>query len=69
MRDAQRLLGEVPHLPREERAEIAAQLIESLKGDRDVDADAARATEIERRCAALDAVRPSPPTGTMSAGR
>ena len=41
-----------------ERAEIAARLIESLDVDTSADADEideAWATEIERRCAALDA--------------
>ena len=55
---ADRILQDALGLSDEERAEIAARLIESLDTDVNVDADAleeAWATEIERRCAALDA--------------
>lgn len=54
-KDAEQLLDEVLRLSEQERAEIAARLIESLERDTDPDVDAAWAVEIERRCAALDA--------------
>ncbi len=50
----QRLLEEALDLSETERAELAAKLIASLEGPADEDVDAAWATEIERRCAALD---------------
>ncbi len=53
-----RVLQDALALPEQERAEIAARLIESLDVARDGDAaevEAAWAAEIERRCAALDA--------------
>ena len=50
----ERLLAEALDLPETERADLAARLIESLDGAADADVDAAWATEIERRCAALD---------------
>ena len=49
------LLDEALCLPKEDRAEIAVKLIESLDGNPDDDVDATWAQEIERRCAALDA--------------
>lgn len=54
---AKRILQEALNLSEQERAEIAARLIESLDA-RDRDAagvEEAWAAEIERRCAALDA--------------
>jgi len=54
-KNAEQLLGEALRLPEDERAEIAARLIESLEREVDPDVDAAWAAEIERRCAALDA--------------
>ncbi len=53
-----RVLQDALALPEQERAKIAARLIESLDVARDGDAaevEAAWAAEIERRCAALDA--------------
>jgi len=50
----QRLLDEALDLPDNERAELAARLIESLDAADEDDVDAAWAAEIERRCAALD---------------
>ncbi|HEX7407881.1 MAG TPA: addiction module protein [Candidatus Binatia bacterium] len=55
---ADRILQDALGLSEQERAEIAARLIESLDIARDGDAaeiEEAWATEIERRCAALDA--------------
>jgi putative addiction module component (TIGR02574 family) len=55
---ADRVLRDALGLSEQERAEIAARLIESLDVVRDGDAAAveeAWAAEIERRCAALDA--------------
>ena len=62
---ADRLLQDALALPEQERAEIAARLIESLDVGPEGEAaevEAAWAAEIERRCAALDAGR----TGTAS---
>jgi putative addiction module component (TIGR02574 family) len=50
-----KVLRDVLALPENERAEVAARLIESLDGASDADVDEAWAAEIERRCAALDA--------------
>lgn len=50
-----KVLRGVLALPEDERAEIAARLIESLDGGLDACVDEAWATEIERRCVALDA--------------
>jgi putative addiction module component (TIGR02574 family) len=55
---ADRVLQDALGLSEQERAEIAARLIESLDVGRDGEAaevEAAWAAEIERRCAALDA--------------
>jgi putative addiction module component (TIGR02574 family) len=55
---ADRILQDALGLSEQERAEIAARLIESLDIARDGDAaeiEEAWAAEIERRCAALDA--------------
>jgi len=49
------LLDEALCLPKEDRAEIAVKLIESLDGNPDDDVDTTWAQEIERRCAAVDA--------------
>ena len=46
---AQKVLDEALQLDLVERAEIAAELIASLDGERDDDAEAAWAAEIERR--------------------
>jgi len=48
---AKKLLHEALGLPREERAELAAELIASLDGPADPDAEQAWAAEIERRAA------------------
>ena len=50
-----RILQDVLALPEQERAEIAARLIESLDNGAEAGVDEAWAAEIERRCAALDA--------------
>lgn len=50
-----KVLQDVLALPENERAEIAARLIESLDGGTDAGVDEAWAAEIERRCVALDA--------------
>ena len=49
------MLEEALQLPLPERAELAADLLASLDGEPDEDVEAAWATEIERRCAAVDA--------------
>jgi putative addiction module component (TIGR02574 family) len=54
MRDTEALLAEVLELPEPARAELAAQILESLDGPPDTDVDEAWAFEIERRCAAVD---------------
>ena len=51
---AERLLDEALQLSEADRADLAARLIQSLDADTDADVDSAWATEIERRCAALD---------------
>jgi putative addiction module component (TIGR02574 family) len=50
-----KILQDVLALPEDERAEIAAQLIESLDASPEAGVDEAWAAEIERRCALLDA--------------
>jgi putative addiction module component (TIGR02574 family) len=50
-----KILQDILALPENERAEIAARLIESLDKGADAGVDEAWAAEIERRCAALDA--------------
>jgi len=51
----EKILQDALNLPTEERAEVAARLIESLEEARDPDIDAAWAAEVERRCKAIDA--------------
>ena len=51
----EKILQDALNLPEEERAEVAARLIESLEDPMDPDLDEAWAAEIERRCVALDA--------------
>ena len=46
---AQKVLGEALDLTDEERAEVALELVASLDGPRDADAEDAWVTEIERR--------------------
>jgi len=48
-RTAQRVLDEALQLDLSDRAEVAAQLLASLDGEPDQDAEAAWAAEIERR--------------------
>lgn len=55
MIDTTALLEQALSLPENERAKIAARLLESLDEEIQTDIDAAWATEIERRCAAVDA--------------
>lgn len=50
-----KILEDVLGLPTEERAEIAARLIESLDNEIESGVDEAWASEIQRRCATLDA--------------
>ena len=52
--EAEKLLTIALELPEEQRAEIAARLLESLDHSDDEGVDEAWAKEIERRCAALD---------------
>ena len=47
--DGKRILQEALALPTEERARIAVDLIASIDGEPDADAEAAWAEEIERR--------------------
>lgn len=46
---AKKLLSQALRLPLDERAQLAADLIASIDGEADKDADAAWAAEIERR--------------------
>jgi len=54
MRDSEALLAELLELPKRERAEFAARLLDSLETPADDDVDEAWAREIERRAAAVD---------------
>lgn len=58
---ATRLLQSALSLPEQDRAALAAALIESLDGPADPDAEAAWAEEIRRRVAELDAGAPTIP--------
>ncbi len=49
------VLAELFRLPPEERAKLALELIRSLDGEAEADADEAWAAEIERRGAEVDA--------------
>ena len=53
--DSKQLLVEALHLPDEERAALASELIGSLDRDVDADAEAAWAIEIRARLARVDA--------------
>jgi putative addiction module component (TIGR02574 family) len=55
MIDTTTLLEQALSLPEHERAKLASRLLESLDEEVQSDVDAAWATEIERRCAAVDA--------------
>lgn len=55
MIDTAALLEQVLTLPEHERAKLATRLLESLDEEAQSDIDAAWATEIEQRCAAVDA--------------
>ena len=54
MRDTATLLSEVLDLPEQDRAEVAARILESLEETQDADVDEAWARELERRSAAVD---------------
>jgi putative addiction module component (TIGR02574 family) len=54
MRPAERLLAEVLDLPEQDRAEVAARILQSLEEIPEADIDEAWASELERRCAAVD---------------
>ena len=51
----ERILEDALALPDDQRAELAVRLLQSLDLEVDPDAEEAWVTEIERRCAALDA--------------
>ncbi|HUR83348.1 MAG TPA: addiction module protein [Thermoanaerobaculia bacterium] len=55
MIDTTTLLEQALSLPENERAKMAARLLESLDDEAQRDVDAAWAAEIEQRCAAVDA--------------
>ena len=54
MRDAEKLLAEVLELPPQDRADVAARILESLEEVPDADVDEAWALELERRSRAVD---------------
>src|SRR3954463_10917361 len=54
MRDTEQLVAEVLDLPEQDRAEVAARILESLEETQDADVDEAWARELERRGAAVD---------------
>ena len=51
----ERIIEDVLLLPEDQRAELAVRLLQSLDREIDPDAEETWATEIERRCAAVDA--------------
>jgi len=51
----ERIFEDVLSLPEDQRAELAVRLLQSLDREIDPDAEQAWVTEIERRCAAVDA--------------
>jgi len=55
MTESEKLLMKALRLPEHDRAELARRLLESLDEERTDDIDDAWLTEIERRCAAVDA--------------
>jgi putative addiction module component (TIGR02574 family) len=55
MSESEELLSKALRLPEHDRAELARRLLESLDADRSDDVNEAWLTEIERRCAAVDA--------------
>ena len=54
MRNTETLLAEVLDLPEQDRAEVAARILESLEETQDAGVDEAWARELERRAAAVD---------------
>ena len=54
MRDKEQILAEVLDLPEQDRAEVAARILESLEDIHDHGVDEAWARELERRGAAVD---------------
>ena len=54
MRDKEQILAEVLDLPEDDRADIAARILESLEDIHDHGADEAWSRELERRSAAVD---------------
>jgi putative addiction module component (TIGR02574 family) len=54
MRDKEQILAEVLDLPEQDRAEVAARILESLEDIHDHGVDEAWARELERRSAAVD---------------
>jgi putative addiction module component (TIGR02574 family) len=54
MRNTETLLAEVLDLPEQDRAEVAARILESLEESQDDGVDEAWARELERRAAAVD---------------
>jgi putative addiction module component (TIGR02574 family) len=55
MSESDELFNQALRLPEHDRAELARRLLESLDAGRNDDVDDAWLTEIERRCAAVDA--------------
>ena len=63
------VLADALRLDEQARAELAAELLASLDGPADPDAESQWATEIERRVATIESVRPpSSPGMTSGAG-
>ena len=54
-RKIEELYQEASHLPDNDRAELAAMLLDSLEGEPDPEVEAAWAEEIERRVRQIDA--------------
>jgi putative addiction module component (TIGR02574 family) len=54
MRDTEELLAEVLELPKQDRAEVAARILQSLEEVSETNVDDAWARELEQRSAAVD---------------
>jgi putative addiction module component (TIGR02574 family) len=54
MRDTDKLLAEVLELPLQDRADVAARILESLDGAGETDVDDAWVRELERRAQLVD---------------
>jgi putative addiction module component (TIGR02574 family) len=68
-RPVPQVFDEALALDEDDRAKLAAKLVESLDGDRDADAEDAWAAEIERRLAKIDVGQATPLSMDEAVGR